>query len=414
MPKRNNAGDPPAPIISETESYSFPEQYTPDEVNDYISAQYPSQEIVYTHIKLHRVPETGPSLFLARYDYLPEEQDILKVYGGGHYKLYIQWKPKEGSWTDRKFRAVDLYLAGDPKPIESAAPISAPGAPAGISAEDAELNFLNKMRLYKELFGGQPAGAGGPSDSVMSAAIKANSDLMTKFMEQQKPADNPLVNQFLQEAIKAGLEKSNSNEIDSYIKLKNLLEKNTGSVEDDLPTQINKWLPIIKQAGPMIKAITNPGANMLPGAPVNGSQALLEAPGATIPAPGNIEAGLERLAQIMDQNFQAMQAENAAIKKKLADLENELGTVDPGPENPEQPKEISEKEREENMSMGKMLSLLPDEAKAEQLNNYLKDNSVKDVYEWCIAYKAIPSLEEFNRIMKIAGQPEYIPETAAK
>ena len=269
--------------------------------------------------------------------------------------------------------------------------------------------------MYKDVLGiNSAAGAAGPSDSVMSAAIKANSDLMTKFMEQQKPADNPLVNQFLQEAIKAGLEKSNSNEIDSYIKLKNLLEKNTGSVEDDLPTQINKWLPIIKQAGPMIKAITNPGANMLPGAPVNGSQALLEAPGATIPAPGNIEAGLERLAQIMDQNFQAMQAENAVIKKKLADLENELGTVDPDPENPEQPKEISEKEKEDNMSLGKMLSLLPDEAKAEQLNNYLKDNSVKDVYEWCIAYKAIPSLEEFNRIMKIAGQPEYIPETAAK
>lgn len=413
MPKRNNAGDPPAPIISETESYSFPEQYTPDEVNDYISAQYPGQDIVYTHIKLHRVPETGPSLFLARYDYLPEEQDILKVYGGGHYKLYIQWKPKEGSWTDRKFRTVDLFLAGDPKPIESAAAISSPGAPA-ISEEDAEYKFLKKMQLYKELFGGQPAGAAGPSDSVMSAAIKANTELLTKVMDQPKPVENPLINEFLQMAIKAGLEKSNVSEIDTYLKYKNVFDKNNGPIEDDLPTQINKWMPIIKQAGPIIKAITNPGANMLPGAPVNGSQALLEAPGATIPAPGNIEAGLERLAQIMDQNFQAMQAENAAIKKKLADLENELGTVDTDPENPEQPKEISEKEKEDNMSLGKMLSLLPDEAKAEQLNNYLKDNSVKDVYEWCIAYKAIPSLEEFNRIMKIAGQPEYIPETAAK
>lgn len=390
--------------------------YSPDEVREKIRSIYPDKPYGYTNITLKRAIPGGEWQMLKKYNDLPEWDQIQQEFGGGKYKLWIQYKAEGDPWSERKLEVIDLNIAGPSKEIvlESSANVTAAAQP--VDPEDAEMKFLLKLKAYKEILGMGSSAGTGDSSAITVEFMKAMADLQAKFMEVQKPAENTLVTQFMTEAMKAGLTKSNIDPLDGYLKVHGIINKfnpaGAPAGEESVTDTISKWMPIVEKGLPILTGMLN---KQPAGVPVAGSNPVLLPSGSTSGAPGAAPAGeggvmaaINTLASIMDRNFAHVTAELAATKKKLAELEL-TDEPEPAENKNENLTTAAAEEEAQNMNWGKLIAALPDDAKINQLKEYLGKNTVEEVFRWCITYKAIPDLDEFNRILQLAGHEIYKP-----
>src|ERR1700690_117759 len=147
------------------------DESTVDNIEDEILEEYGDIDS-WTNISLSRSdPATGEYEFIKKYDSPPKRDIIAQMYGGGHYKLYLQWKPSSDG--KRRFRKKIFRIAG-----ESLNVTRGPVIPKnGTSEETAFFKHMDKMKEYG-MINQNNSNSNNGENSLVSTLMKQNNDLM--------------------------------------------------------------------------------------------------------------------------------------------------------------------------------------------------------------------------------------------
>lgn len=382
----------------ETETIEImPGSYIPDEIQEQIKEQYGSFT-GFTAIKLYRMNPAGEEGFLEDYLTLPNESNIKNKYGGGRYKLWIQWKVESKDFEgklERKYDVRKFLIEGDPI-ISTPTAASGPGSNGYTNPEHSQQNnIIETVKLLKELgLIGQPAVQ--TDSSVIVAGMNKSAEMMmaTAKMLSEKP-ENTDNKELMGKLVDVALAKSTENEMDKTLKTMDTLNKfnnkHNGDGESDTLGLILKVLPDVL---PLLTGKNAGGPGM-----AGNANSLVQI--------------LQTLTENIDKNFKVLNAEVTSVKTDLIAISASVKELQDEIFEPEENQEIPAMEvvnnngEENGMKQGAWLRELPPEQKAAELNKFLATYPVPVVCKWCIDNKAVDTLEQFNEIMKLAGREAY-------
>jgi len=407
--------------------------------------KYGSSEIGWTNINLYRKNQKGEWPWLYKFDAPPEIWEVSDLFGGGDYKVYINWKDQDGKTN---LRTKKFIIEGPPRmpaagvQINNGAVQQVPVSPA--QAEDPEIAFLNKALLYKKLYGGDEKS--GSDSQVILAAMNNTHALMMEAMKTNKPAEDPTTKRLMDKLTDVAFEKSTGSEIDTYLKIDKAINKNSAApAEDSVTGIIKESLPVLlelfanKGAGAGVvhaRRGTNPGPGVNGAGirPVNNS---MQAPGGAQTGLEGINQAIQEMSRIMDNNFRAVSDQVNGLQQNLTNIDTRLKELEddywiddpPAGDHPDVNNNMVVVNQEQRggeyqvktknpiyLAMGKKLRDASDQEKVTHLQTYVPQFGDAATYQWCRDYDAIDTLEEFNRLMKLAGYEdlvlteEYTPE----
>jgi hypothetical protein len=378
------------------------EPYEPSEFKEKIALKYPGIT-EFNHIYLHRYNSKGECPTLRKYPELPDEEAIRLEWGGGQYELWISFTD-ESTKTGRNLVKVPIMIAGDPiEPVYNK-PADAPQqlpAPEG----DIEDKMLDRMAKYKLLFGSQDSTS---STQLILKSMEANNKLIVEMIQAgAKNNNSDLTNTLLAKALE-----KNTGDLDLLLKYKDIFgsgsESEWGWLKDMAPSLIPVVLAMLQKnnAGAALNGSTGAPAGQLPPGQHNPMAALLQA-----------------IKQAVKEEVEPLKKELAEIKSGIEPIpDDELELEDPqGDENPE-PLRIVNQDPNTNGTVNELnnpnnmaymetiaaaLIKATDEEKISTLRNFVNSYGEKSVYDWCIKWKVVKDISEFNDWMKKAGLPEH-------
>jgi len=430
---------PAQPVQQEN---TIPMPYEKDPWLEEIKTLYPGATFGWTSISLGRKDDSGKYPTLRSYPEPPTIDQIQKEYGGGEYRLFLQWKV-EGD-PERHLDTQIFWIAGPPiNPWEknNTAGITTP-AVNGQGNNNAVLNgaaqppgtysLTDVLTLAEKLItigrGGQSAAAPASDGAAIVQAIKSNGEMMTTFVNAMKDINKPVANGdagFIPMLVKGFLEKSKDTPLKEALSIVDAIN-NRGSSEkpaSGIMEDIKPFIPLLEK---FIPGSAMPGAG---GVNPAGLGALAGVP------------GVEGIVAAIQNGFGEIKQEIAGLKNRLSTLENNVdweekpvdsNVIDMAANNtvPEDTntnagvsgnntanndasvqEPLTEKQIMIEENLAKELREAPDPEKVNKLNFFLTQMSVDQIYQWVMYWKAIEplTLEEFNRILALAGKEKYTP-----
>lgn len=381
--KRNSKGKS-VKIIDPEDVEVF--EYDRDILKEQIIDKYGAIER-YTNISLYRANAKGEYENLNKYeDQLPDWMDIKREFGGGKFRLFIQWYDE-----DEKRHMDTRYFKIEGSPI-TPNPLAPPGSLAVNSSSDHLLNTIHTLKDLG-LIGQQKSN----DMALVIQTMKDNTTMMVKMFENLNKKDpDSEISKILSLVLPKAFEKGDQGEIEKFVKVYSLINKlapkgGGGTGETDVISLITGLMSKVPGLGGGIPAPgIDPGAMVAPGADANNPLKLL----------------LDTLQNINDTVV--------SLKSDMSKLWHDY--YDEDPEQPEQPvisnngnTTMNNKDQEQENTWRKLAAefiTLPEDKKAQTLKVYLLLYPQKDVYEIFIKYGFGKTLEEFNKYCVKAGFPE--------
>lgn len=385
-------------------------EYEPDNFIDEIEDKY-GDVAGWISVKIYRKNQQGQKFFLKQYDSPPDLNEIQSIFGGGEYIFYLKWKDKAGKkiMVTKTALIEGAPIALNASPNINTNPILTENN--NKSGLDDALDLIIKLKNAGVIGNNN----GGSDVTVALAGIEKSAEIMMKAAEIKAGGggSDAKIEKLYDRIADMALQKSAETDLDKLEKTMNVINKlapkNSGGGEN---TEI---LEVVKE-----------GIKILPTLGLGKQTAAL--PGA-VPGgvPGNFMEQINKISEAINQNFNVLFTQVNNIQKDLNDikgdvqeLQNEVFEPEPGTADAaETPANVTElnntngsaepTEKETALKQGAWLRALPDEQKAEQLKNYVAQYGIAAVYKWCIDNAAVDTLDEFNRITKLAGLEAFNP-----
>lgn len=401
-------------------------QYQPDLVLDEINEKFGSLKS-YSNITLYRRSEKGEFLILTKYnDTLPDISDIIAEYGGGAYKLYIQFYNNEG---ERKMITRSFSIEG---------PAKIPGKTE--TAQQVQQN--NSTDFLDTLIKMKAAGLIGSENkdtSLIIETMKSNTEMMKEVIKnsrQEPPAADTTAHSILDKIFPLLLERGSETPLDNYLKIKKIVEAEKPASDDD--SILKSLLPIVAA-----KFLQQPETQTPAVIPATGQKQFTPGkipeqinPGS---GPGNsetaqIKEAILTMAKNIDQSIKEVRADIAMIGEKVNTIDDFLSEEDEYlvfKNDTANVHEINETEplnhtgnefeiaqnasneaekREDNPEMlGKLMKAADLNTKVKLLKEWNQKKTIEQIFAWCLVNGAVENLQEFNEIVKAAELPEYVP-----
>lgn len=318
----------------------------------------------FTYIQLYRIRQDGTSAALKRYSELPSIPDgIQHEFGGGKYKLFMQWRDKDNGRRRILTRIFDIE--GDPIPVNY--------SKAGTNGHEKPLDILEIAAKLKEL-GIIPNGnrqEKGSNDLIIETMKHMNQQTveMIKMLSNNNGA-------LVGDLLKASLEKTN--ELDRMLKYKELFAGEGSGGGDN-------WSSIVRDVAPSFLQLM--AANKTPGA-----------------APPGL-AGNAVLTEIQNMFKQIIERMNG-LEKRIKDIETETEPI-------EEPETKEPENGVDGMkTLADQIKALPEDKKIEVLKQQILVYGIERVQKFCIDYQVVNSVKEFVSYLQKAGLVNPPPQQA--
>jgi len=379
------------------------EPYEPNDIKAKIISKYGITGD-FNYIYLKRYDANKQLRQVDKYSDLPDEHTVMEQHGGGNYELWIYFDDPNTA-SGKNLTKVPLLIEGTPIIKDHTG--NSNKLPQDPDA--AEDKMLDKLAKYKVIFGGAGNQENGKIDLVIKQ-MEMQNNMILKLIESIGKGSG---NSKLEEILLTKAFEKNSSELDIFLKAKKIWESGAPTADE------NAWLKALAPAlVPIVGKLLGPRQ---PVAGVNGSAA----------AAGMIEAGPDNPLIAAINNMAAavnnIDTRIAALELKVNDIQDGIEPIpddeDPGNDQQnypgdDQPGELQiinstgeapAEEIDPNDPLLAIADQIRNASEAEQLDllkQWVTNTSAKETYDFCLRYKLVKDLNEFNNKMKSAGLAE--------
>jgi len=420
-----------------TEETPFAEIYERSTFLEEISSKYGGDASGWTSITLGRKDSTGKYPFLQNYLEPPTLEEIQKKYGGGDYRLFLQWTvgEKVPGEDNRHIDTKYFLIAGPPKNPWDETPAAAAQVQntngqqlnGAVQNPAAGFSMMDVMNMATKIVEISNTGRGGGGDmaaiaTIMSKSMESNATMMTTMITAvmgvitQGKATGPESEKLTELLAKALIGKAGDSDLSNALKIVDQINERTQATggDDSLLGSIAKVaLPMLTggAGGPQgDPAGVPPWAAGLMGEIKNGFAALDTKITGIEQRVLNIENNVEWETPGTPAGEKPPAADTNVIEIEPANVQDKNNN-----QQQQQPFELTEEQVLAERASAAALKNSPDIVKVSMLKEYLKSFSVEQIYNWCIEWDAVAGsnmeekLTEYNRILKLAGMPEFVP-----